>query len=418
MNKPSHWHPSDLRGVGRLSVEAVAQVTRLVEALHHTITQTPPVRGVARDGHTRGITGLVYRSIGGVTALVGGLLDGVLARLPPLLGNRAEFASSRERAAVIAALNGVLGDHLAASDNPLAIRMGLYLDGKKWGADVLPPAVGKVMVLVHGLCMNDRQWSRPSAVQDAGAAGSGVDTSESAAAALAAELDYVVLHLHYNSGRHVSQNGRNFADALQDLVERWPQPLHELTIVGHSMGGLVARSACHYGAIANHDWLRDLRALVFLGTPHHGAALERGGNALDLLLGASPYTAPFARLGKVRSAGITDLRFGNLRDEDWQGSDRFARRGDCRQPLPLPAAVSCYAIAASTGKRPGDLGDRLFGDGLVSVDSALGRHTDAARTLAIAQNRQWVGHGINHLELLHHPAVYAQLRQWLSVAPD
>ena len=117
------------------------------------------------------------------------------------------------------------------------------------------------------------------------------------------------------------------------------------------MGGLVARSACHYGAAAGHAWLRHLRTLVFLGTPHHGAPMERGGNWIDLLLGISPYSAPLARLGKIRSAGITDLRYGNLTHEDWQGRDRFAR-GDRRRFVPLPEGVRCYAIAATTAKHP------------------------------------------------------------------
>ncbi len=96
------------------------------------------------------------------------------------------------------------------------------------------------------------------------------------------------------------------------------------------MGGLVARSACHYGALARHQWLRRVDKIVFVGTPHHGAPFERGGNWVDMLLSSSPYTAPLARLGKIRSAGITDLRFGNLVDEDWEKRDRFERSGDLR----------------------------------------------------------------------------------------
>jgi hypothetical protein len=53
---------------------------------------------------------------------------------------------------------------------------------------------------------------------------------------------------------------------------------------------------------------------------------------VDLILGVSAYTAPLARLGKIRSAGITDLRYGNLVDEDWAGRDRFAGGGDRRNP--------------------------------------------------------------------------------------
>ena len=406
MSKRSHLHPSDLHGLGRLSIEAVTQVTRLVESLHHTITQAPVPLGAERTGTTRGITGLVYRSIRGVTALVGGTLDMALARLQPLLAGRTPALSSPEREAALAALNGVLGDHLAATANPLAIPMGLRCDGVPLQAGTVADATSKIAVLVHGLCMNDRQWARSRSASDA-------PYGADAAAALARDLGYRVLHLHYNSGRHISHNGREFADLLQASLAQWPQ-VDALLLIGHSMGGLVSRSACHYAALAGHGWLPKLRAMVFLGTPHHGAALERGGNGLDLLLGASPYTAPFARLGKIRSAGSTDLRYGTVRDEDWCGQDRFARTGDQRQPLALPAHVQCYAIAASTGKPPGAPGERVPGDGLVSVDSALGRHPDPRMTLAIPEDGQWIGYGINHLQLLHHPAVYARLREWLA----
>ena len=161
---------------------------------------------------------------------------------------------------------------------------------------------------------------------------------------------------------------------------------------------------------------RHLRTLVFLGTPHHGAPLERGGNWIDLLLGVSPYTAPLARLGKIRSAGITDLRYGNLLDEDWQGRDRFAR-GDRRRFVPLPDGVRCYAIAATTAR---DRGCRteLPGDGLVPVASALGEHAQPELSLHIPQSRQWIARGCGHLDLLDAPEVYRRIRRWLGPKRD
>ena len=180
------------------------------------------------------------------------------------------------------------------------------------------------------------------------------------------------------------------------------------------MGGLLLRSALHRGAMAGHAWPAQVGDLVCLGTPHHGAPLERAGNWVDLVLGATPYAAPFARLGKVRSAGITDLRHGNLVTEDWFGRDRFTRSADRRQPVPLPDGIRCHAVASSIGAQSGDIKDRLLGDGLVPLDSALGRHADPRRRLAFAEAQQWVGYRINHLELLNHPEVYAQLTRWLA----
>jgi pimeloyl-ACP methyl ester carboxylesterase len=222
------------------------------------------------------------------------------------------------------------------------------------------------------------------------------------------------IYLHYNSGLHVSLSGRAFAQQLEHLVDQWPQPVQRLALVGHSMGGLLARSALHYGAQAGHRWPMRLTDMVFLGTPHHGAPLERAGNWVDIVLGATPYAAPFARLGKVRSAGITDLRHGNLLDEDWVGRDRFSRHADRRQHLPLPTEVRCCAVAGSLGQRSGDLKDSLLGDGLVPLASALGQHRNPARCLVFPQDRQWIGYGMNHLDLLKHPEVYAQLLRWLA----
>lgn len=226
---------------------------------------------------------------------------------------------------------------------------------------------------------------------------------------------------HRGHGR--SDGTRAVIDRLADAVSDIDQlvvlagdahPGLPVFMLGHSMGGLLARSAVHYGLRAGHRWPQRLSDMVFLGTPHHGAPLERAGHWVDVVLGATHYAAPFARLGKVRSAGITDLRHGNLVDEDWVGRDRFARGSDRRQHVPLPGTVRCYAVAASVGQRGGDLKDRLLGDGLVPLDSALGRHQDAARTLPFAEDRQWIGYGINHLELLNRAAVYARIRQWLT----
>jgi pimeloyl-ACP methyl ester carboxylesterase len=347
-----------------MAKDATSGLVDLVEAMHVTIAK--PVGG-------GGISGLVYKTIRGVTHLVGGGVDALLSLLKPTLQER---QSSPGREAVHAALNGVLGDYLEASGNPLAIRMSLRQGGLPFAPKQLDR---KVAVLVHGLCMSDLQWKRKG--HDHGAA-------------LARDLGYTPAYLHYNTGRHIARNGRDFAELLERLVRS--SGIEELVIVGHSMGGLVTRSALHHALQAGHAWPRRLKGVVFLGTPHHGAPLERGGNWIDILLGSTRYSAPFARLGMIRSAGITDLRYGSVLEGE----------RNARAHVPLPPRVRCYAIAGSKG--------RLVGDGLVPVDSALGRHKRGDRNLEFPPDRQWIARGVNHLDLLSSKAVYSQLRKWLS----
>ena len=407
-NLTTHVRSADLRAASRLAIDATLGLTNLVENLHHNILRVPAPLGAASQRPTRGITGLVYRSIRGVTHLVGGSLDALLGQVESLLGPGTK-APTREREAVVAALNGVLGDHLDASSNPLAIMMRLWHDGVPLALDAasiaraLPAARGRVLLMVHGLCMNPLQWRRTC--ED--------DTDFDLGAALAAEGGFEPLYLHYNTGLHVSTNGSRLADLLQVLQAAWPVPLKQLVIVGHSMGGLVARSALHQATARGDTWPLRLKSMVFLGTPHHGAPLERGGHWIDLILGASPYTAAFARLGKLRSAGITDLRHGSLLDADWSGTDRFAHGRDTRAEVPLPVGVACFAIAGALGREPGALPGKVLGDGLVPIASALGRHKQISRCLAFEPDKQWIAQGLNHLDLLTNEAVLTRLRLWL-----
>jgi pimeloyl-ACP methyl ester carboxylesterase len=403
---------SDLRGLSRLALNAAHMVTDVVEDVHVSVAgaaggRVPlPLNGWPAPTlrRTGGIPGVVYRSIHAGYDVVGAGVHAVLDAVSPRAA--APPASTREREAMVAILNGVWGDHLAASDNPLAIEMSfrhagvsLVLDADALRASIPRPG-RRLLVLVHGLCMSDLGWLQNERHDH------GVE--------LARDLGYTPVYLHYNTGLHVSTNGKRFAELLERLVGEWPQEVEELVIIGHSMGGLVARSATHYGSEDGHRWRRQLRRLVFLGTPHHGSRLERAGNWTGLLMKATRFSAPFHRLGATRSAGITDLRHGSLLEEDWQGRDRFGHGVDNRRPLPLPDDVACYTMAVTQGARAGDARDRLLGDGLVPLDSALGIHRDEGRTLPFPKSRCWTGYGMAHLDLLANPEVYAQIREWLA----
>ncbi|HRY43626.1 MAG TPA: alpha/beta hydrolase [Thermoanaerobaculia bacterium] len=404
MTTSPHSRSGHFRGLGRLAAEATLGVTELVEAAHATIAAAPGPLDPPPAGKTRGISRVVYGSVRGVTRLVGGGLDAALAGLAPALG---ALPPSPRREALVAALNGVLGDHLEATGNPLAIRMRLRRHGedlsfgRPGSPEGLPGSSRRVVLLVHGLCMNDAGWSREG--HDHGAA-------------LERDLGFEAVHVVYNSGRHVSSNGRSLAELLETFVGDAAAPPGEIAIVTHSMGGLVVRSALVAGARAGHAWPALVRAVVFLGTPHHGAPAERLGHLAQAALGVSPYARPFARLGRLRSAGITDLRYGNVLDDDWAGDDRFARHGDTRVPVPLPGGIAFFAVAGTTATEPVAPGARIAGDGLVSVASALGHHRDPERTLALAPGRTWIAPGTDHLALLASRAVYERVRQWLDDA--
>jgi pimeloyl-ACP methyl ester carboxylesterase len=399
--KPVALSLSDVLGLGRLAADAAHGLTGLVEHMHTSILDTPGLAPLAQ-GLTGGATRLVYGGVRGAFRLTGKGLGGAAALVGPTPDHQ---PVSRGREIALAVLNGVVGDHLAETANPLALPMRFRRAGRPLRlerqalAEAFPDATGKLAVLVHGLCMSDLQWTRQN--HDHGAA-------------LAHDLGYTPVYLSYNSGLHVSTNGRAFAEALEALIAAWPVAIDDFVIVGHSMGGLIARSACRLAEAEGHAWRGRLRKIVFLGAPHHGAPLERVGNWVDVVIGKAPYASAFGRLGKMRSAGVTDLRYGALMDEDWEGRDRFAREPDSRRPVSLPEGVACYAIAATTAASPGDLKDRLIGDGLVPVMSALGRHENPARVLKFAPDRQWVACETGHLDLLSRRDVYERMADWLA----
>jgi pimeloyl-ACP methyl ester carboxylesterase len=396
-----------LRGTSALAIQAVQGITDLVEEMHGAISglALPIASKSVKPRKTRGITGLVYRSVRGITGAVGWcvnrgldvaqmpLVSKALAPAAKQLTAKLKLKSAEPyRETVRAAANGVLGDTLAVTNNPLAIHMQFRQQGS-----ALQPSSnnGKLLILVHGLCMNDLQWLREG--HDHGAM-------------LAQAYGYEPIYLHYNTGRQISQNGANFAQLLEHTLQSWPTPVSELVIVGHSMGGLVTRSACHHALQQKHAWLKHLCKLVTLGTPHAGAPLERAGRGVDYLLGISPYTAPFARLGLVRSAGIMNLRDGAVTPDG---------------ELPAwPKHVKLFALACTKQKAPlekqkrgfAEPLKRLLGDGLVPVKSALALEDKPTLglPLKLPASRQAVVYETDHFQMLSSQQVAKHLLRWLK----
>ncbi|MBI2567156.1 MAG: alpha/beta hydrolase [Candidatus Schekmanbacteria bacterium] len=403
MAHQSRFPSSKACGYSRLAVEAIVGLTDVVEAMHHTISQSPGILGRAPQGRTSGITGFVYESTRQISRWVGSGVELSLGQLAP--DTSGESSCSPVNEAVIAAINGVLGDYLAETQNPLAIPMQFRRNGRalRLEPDALAAALeqpnGKILIMAHGHCMNDLFWGQ---------------TGHDHGAALAADLGFTPIYLRYNSGRHISTNGREFAGLMETLLGIWPVAIEDVAIVAHSLGGLVSRSACHYGELAGHQWPRRVGKIVYLGTPHHGAPLERAGNWLTLALGVSPYSKPLSRLAKIRGACITDMRYGTILDSHWESCDRFEHVEAPGAAVPLHESIRHFAIAASLGKQNRGWSGRLIGDGLVPLDSALGRHASPELTLPIPEDHQWIGYGMGHLELLHRAEVYEAIRRFLS----
>ena len=416
----SDLRTSDVHGLSLLAVDGVSGVTDLVEDLHHAILRVPGVRSVTPEARTGGIPGLVYRSIHGVTGVVGGGLDLAFNRVAPRL--KRSFAPPRPsptREQLLAMLNGVLGDHLAATGNPLAIRSAFRRAGRPIAidaeslAEAFPAAKARVLVSAHGLCMHDGHWYNENE-NDKGTEDGQSEPRTGLPEQLVEALACSTVDYYYNTGRHIADSGREFAEMLETLIAHWPVEVEELVILGHSMGGLLARSAIHYGSKAGHGWPQRLKTLVFLGTPHHGSPVERAGHGIDRALGFTRYSAPFARLGKMRSAGITDLRHGNIVGPESGNFDRFAHAHDTRRPAPLPEHVECFAVAATLDADPDSARSRHFGDGLVPVPSALGQHANPELQLEIEPGNRFVATGTGHVELLRCPRVARQIFEWLG----
>jgi len=404
---------SDIRAVGDLAGEASSVLTTLVRGMHAGISgrvfdsigpAATPTRTI-HDGLTRAIYSGVDRGIRGAAHVAG-----IVAA--EIWGNEADEAlESRgdSTAAAVAAVNGIYGDVLTEQESPLAGAMTIRCGGKPVAlttealAEAYPAATDRVAVFVHGWCLTEQSWSRrPVEAEDGRSYGE----------RLRDDLGCSPVFLRYNTGLHVSVNGRTLAEILELLHDQWPIPITELVLVGHSMGGLVARSACHYGAELQHGWADAVSRVVCLGSPHLGADLEKGVNIASWALARLPETRAIATFLNARSDGVKDLRFGACLDEDWRDADpdEFLR-DRCREAPFLPHAR--YHFVSST-VTPTLLG-LIAGDHLVRSKSAAG--LGKSRRIPFEPEHGLTLTGLNHFDLLNHPLVYAKLHDWLVDSP-
>jgi pimeloyl-ACP methyl ester carboxylesterase len=304
---------------------------------------------------------------------------------------------------VTGALNGAWGDALERRGSPLTTAAIIRRGGRDLGSPRdLPDPSTRLAIFVHGLCETDDAW-RLGATRHAPYG----DRLES-------ELGYTSLYVRYNSGLHISDNGRRLAAMLDQLVASWPVPVSEIVLIGHSMGGLVARSACHYGRA--DGWKTSVRHAFTLGTPHRGAPLEQAANVACSALSLLPETRGFATPLRNRSPGIKDLRYGYLLDDDWHGFDPDAFLRNTGRRIPFLDAANHYFVCATLASDPDSALARIVGDLLVLRASAWSHGGRGERITFPVDQYRHIG-GATHFDLLNHPAIYEQLVKWLTATP-
>jgi len=289
-------------------------------------------------------------------------------------------------------VNGVIGDTLETEKSSLAIPM--ELSGEVRGE--------KLCILVHGLFDTAGTWRFPR------------NSSQDYGSFLKKDLGYTPLYVTYNTGLHISTNGQALAKLLNEAWKKNEDRTQEIIFIGHSMGGLVIRSACHYGQKKRHPWIKCVKKIFFLSTPHLGSDWEKLGHWTTIVLKKVPdlWSQGIAILGNKRSAGIKDLRFGYLVDEDWKGKKDDSFWHNNRNMAPLLPKVDHYNIASLLAKKTKNLLSDYWGDGLVPLRSATGKSFSKSRTLPFSPKHCKVFRGFSHTKTTHHDKVYRQILKW------
>jgi pimeloyl-ACP methyl ester carboxylesterase len=424
-----------IKGLRELVHDTIDETTQLVRETHRSVSDKPfavlgsiePLSAAARSVQEleRVASDVVYGSIRAINRgvqKVGDAGEALASELgaeqaAELVGTQVDPATTRELSVwtdfAQAVLNGVVGDFLSKRKNALAIQLGFRHEGKELAlaTDAIrkahPAATGKLCVMVHGLACTEAGFFFDAARHHG-------DARASYGFLLERDHGYTPFYLRYNTGQHISENGRAFAAELERLVSVYPVPVEEIVIIAHSMGGLVSRSAAHYGKEAGHAWVDKLKFVFCLGSPHHGSPVEKAGNVLASVLSAFdlPGTQVPAKLLNVRSAGIKDLRFGNTLDEHWIGKDPNAFLRDERATVAFVEGVNYAYVGATISKDPAHPVGMLIGDLLVRAGSARGEHDNPA--LRVPFHMGEVLSGISHIALMNHRDVYAQILKCLS----
>ncbi|NNK42815.1 MAG: alpha/beta hydrolase [Myxococcales bacterium] len=309
-------------------------------------------------------------------------------------------------------INGLFGDWLSRKGSLLAPTMHLFHAGRPLPTTeeafvaTFEEPTNRLAVFVHGLGCTEWTWNI-GATQYYG------DPTVNFGSQLQRDCGYTPLYVRYNTGLRVAENGRSLSDLLTEVLSAYPVEVDEIALIGHSMGGLVSRSAAHYGALHGQPWVPKLRHVVSIATPHHGAPLEK---AVNLTTGTlrrfeTAATQVISELLGARSSGIKDLRYGYITDAEGTKHPE-AMLQDSKEARPLLLHVAYYFVAATISKDHEHPIGQVIGDMLVRLPSAKGHDREPARRIPFHSGH--VLGGVSHLRLANHPEVYQALRAWVD----
>jgi triacylglycerol lipase len=310
----------------------------------------------------------------------------------------------------ISVLNGIIGDYLRDRQNGLAIEMAFYHHNRPLAitpeslCQAYPNPTGKLCILIHGLGCNEGVWAFRDAVQK--------HPDISYGTLLQKELGYTPFFIRYNTGLPIAENGQGLATLLDELLGYYPTSVEDIVLIGHSMGGLILRSACHYGAQFQHGWVEKVKQAFYLGTPHHGADLEKLGHVAATVLQAvpNPITRLIGALLNLRSRGVKDLRFGNRLVEDLLDDSQDALGPNHPKHVPWLAHACHYLIVGALTADPQHPMTRLFGDTLVRLPPAPGHLPQQDVNNPPASINVKLFPQVHHLGLAHDWKVYQQIK--------
>lgn len=347
--------------------------------------------------------------LGGITSSIKKIADATAGGIQFVLDKTNEHKHH-----VAPVLHGAVGHKLHEINPNSSIKMSLREDGKDISIrdihfhEKLKKSNHTVVLFIHGLMSDEILWKCPFR-QEVGIGNH-----------LEKDFPAVILYLRYNTGLHISQNGRTLSNLLQEIINAGNGLVENLIIVSHSMGGLVTRSACYYAEeqnrrththhmeTKNQTWIDKLTKIFLIGVPHDGSFLEKIGYITTSVLKNIGLlsTNIVAEIADNRSDGIKDLRHGFMVDEDWQRKDNDALHDVKKTEVhPLPH-VQYYVIA---GALHGDASSPLsiyFGDGLVGKNSASGKVFYSEKNSASENIEFKIFTKVNHISLLYNQEVY------------